>query len=231
MHREDAPPFFYKGADGKPAGFDLWLAGRLAEGLGVRLKVLRTARDFDAVLDEVAARRADIGLSALYPTPARAKRVRFSGEYWRTAPLLVLPRARSRFGGSPEETLKAARAARARVGVYRSGPFEARLKARFPLAQRVQFEEREPLMAALSEGLVDAVYIDEVEARKWRQLKPDFDLFLRAVPDGEAALSMTAAMHPADAHLHYWVDVVIAELRADGALETAMREALGGPAR
>ena len=78
-----APYEFYAiDADGNPtlAGFDLALAGYIADYLGLELDIV--PMDFDGVLNELAAGSVDLGMAGLSPDPARADAMDFSDIYY-----------------------------------------------------------------------------------------------------------------------------------------------------
>ena len=74
-----APYEFYAiGADGTPtlAGFDVALAGYIADYMGLELDII--PMDFDGVLNELAAGSVDLGMAGLSPDPKRADAMDFS---------------------------------------------------------------------------------------------------------------------------------------------------------
>ena len=78
-----APYEFYAlDEDGNPslAGFDVALAGYLADFLGLELEII--PMDFDGVLLEIANKSVDIGLAGLSPDPARMDAMDFSDIYY-----------------------------------------------------------------------------------------------------------------------------------------------------
>ncbi len=78
-----APYEFYAIAeDGTPtlAGFDVALAGYIAEHLGLELEII--PMDFDGVLMEVANGSVDLGMAGLSPDPERADAMDFSDIYY-----------------------------------------------------------------------------------------------------------------------------------------------------
>jgi ABC-type amino acid transport substrate-binding protein len=76
----DVPPLIMT-EDGGPAGSEADLALDLAAKLGVEVEFLRTADTYDAVVDQVAAKEADLGISFLSSSVERALRVYFSRPY------------------------------------------------------------------------------------------------------------------------------------------------------
>jgi len=77
----DIPPFFVKNKPGNLIGSDITIAQDLATALGVSLKIDRTAKTFNDVVDIVNSQKADLGISKLSQTLARAKMVSFSRPY------------------------------------------------------------------------------------------------------------------------------------------------------
>ena len=78
-----APYEFYAiDANGDPqlAGFDVALAGYIADYLGLELEVI--PMDFDGVLAELAAGNVDLGVAGLSPDPSRMEAMDFSDIYY-----------------------------------------------------------------------------------------------------------------------------------------------------
>lgn len=78
-----APYEFYAiDANGDPqiAGFDVALAGYVADFLGLELDLI--PMDFDGVLNELAAGSVDLGLAGLSPDPKREDAMSFSDIYY-----------------------------------------------------------------------------------------------------------------------------------------------------
>ncbi|MGM9572973.1 MAG: transporter substrate-binding domain-containing protein [Hominicoprocola sp.] len=62
------------------AGFDLGLAGYIADYLGLELEII--PMDFDGVLAELAAGNVDLGVAGLSPDPSRMEAMDFSDIYY-----------------------------------------------------------------------------------------------------------------------------------------------------
>lgn len=78
-----APYEFYSiGDDSKPtlAGFDVALAGYIADYLGLELEIVTV--DFDGVLSELSTKSVDLGMAGLSPDPARESIMDFSDLYY-----------------------------------------------------------------------------------------------------------------------------------------------------
>jgi polar amino acid transport system substrate-binding protein len=81
MTAGDQPPFYYVQADGQLAGLDADLARDIASRLGVKVRFHRGPTSFNAVVELVARGGADVGISKLSRTLARAQMVRFTKPY------------------------------------------------------------------------------------------------------------------------------------------------------
>src|SRR6266436_7639121 len=73
-----APPFVTIGGDGALGGHDIALAQGMAGAIGLPVAFDRDATTFDDIVDKVARGAADLGVSRLSATLARATLVRFS---------------------------------------------------------------------------------------------------------------------------------------------------------
>ncbi len=74
--------FYHIDEDGNPqlAGFDIALAQRIADDLGLELDVIPI--DFGGILTELQAGNIDLGISGFSPTPERAETFDFSDLYY-----------------------------------------------------------------------------------------------------------------------------------------------------
>lgn len=82
------PPYEYVDDNGKFAGCDIWLAGKLAEALGVELEVQDMA--FDGIIPAVQSGMVDIGIAAFTITPERAQVIDYSNQYELSQQLLIV---------------------------------------------------------------------------------------------------------------------------------------------
>lgn len=81
MYYQDRFPWFYVNKQGRLAGIDVEMAHDIARTMGVDAEFDRAARSFNEVVDRVAAGQADIAISKLSVTLARAQRIRYTQPY------------------------------------------------------------------------------------------------------------------------------------------------------
>ena len=86
LTRFDLPAFHTRSPNGTLTGAEIDLAEQIGRALGIKVEFIDVADSFDAVVDLVAADRADIGISKLSQTYRRLHRVRFSEPYIHPSP-------------------------------------------------------------------------------------------------------------------------------------------------
>lgn len=90
----DAPPFEYtamKNGKKKIVGFDIMLGQKIADDLGVKLKVENIA--FSTLVTELQDKKVDMVLSSMIPTAERKKAVSFSDPYHKAGNVLMIKRS------------------------------------------------------------------------------------------------------------------------------------------
>ncbi len=73
------PPYEFKGDDGNFAGIDIEIAEKIAEKLGMTLKVHDV--DFDTIISGVQTEKFDMGMAGMTVTEERQKSVNFTKSY------------------------------------------------------------------------------------------------------------------------------------------------------
>ena len=85
----DRLPFAYRNSDGIAVGYDIDLVQRLAEGLGVKLELVRL--DWPGIVTGLQDGRLDMAVGGIAITPTRAQEVVFSRTYFDHSVGFVLP--------------------------------------------------------------------------------------------------------------------------------------------
>ena len=81
-------PYEFLDDDSNPIGCDIWLAQKIADELGVTLKVSDMA--FDGIIPAVQAGQVDLGIAAFTVDEERAKVIDFSNQYELSEQLLIV---------------------------------------------------------------------------------------------------------------------------------------------
>lgn len=156
---DDYPPFHYIDADGQPAGF----AVDLARAICAELKIACTlqAWRWDALLDTIDKRQADVILAMARPTPALRARFAMTERIHQTPARFAARNDKAVPSDTPE-----ALAGRS-VAVVAGSAHEAFLKAFFPGVTVKPFDKADAARAAAKAGEADLVFGDAVSIAFW----------------------------------------------------------------
>ena len=88
LFRSTYGPYEFLDDDSNPIGCDIWLAQKIADELGVTLKVSDMA--FDGIIPAVQAGQVDLGIAAFTVDEERAKVIDFSNQYELSEQLLIV---------------------------------------------------------------------------------------------------------------------------------------------
>jgi ABC-type amino acid transport substrate-binding protein len=177
----DSPPFFFSVGNGQVAGTDVRMAEGLAQELNVSLRLDRSARTFNEVVEIVARGDADMGVSKLSRTLARAKTVRFSDPYLSLNHALILNRLEFAKLTRDKPLPAVIRGFTGSMAVIDRSSFADFAKRNFPRAQIKPYPSWEKAVDAVKRGEVVAAYRDEFEIRRLLKADPGLALTLRTV--------------------------------------------------
>ena len=190
--RFDLPSFHVHRSDGTLVGAEIEVAQQVGRALGVRVEFIEDADSFDAVVDLVAAERADIGISKLSQTYRRLHRVRFSEPYVTLRHALLFNRAAIARGANGRPPATVLQRYHGRIGVIAGSAYVDFAKTNFPEAIVVQARTWDDAVASLLAGQVDAIYRDEFEIRRVVKNSPALNVQFgtAAIVDQNALLSI-----------------------------------------
>jgi len=185
MLSRDIIPAVMSDSNGNMFGNDVDLAKAIAKELNVEFIVDRTAQTFNGVVDVVASGKADIGLSSLSRTLARAEKVRFSRPYVVLRPVLVMNRiAASKY--ALDGSLARMAGFSGLIGEPKGNSYLEFAKTVSPKATLTEFGDWDETFKALTEGRIAASFRDEVGVRN----------YLFKYPERSVELSTTAIDNP-----------------------------------
>lgn len=176
----DTPPFFHQ-RDGELVGLEVDMARELAAELKVRVRFNRSARSFNEVVDVVARQEADVGISKLSRTLARAQVIRFSEPYLRLNHALVLNRVAFAKLALDRPVQAVVRGFTGSIGVIAKSSFADYATRNFPRAQVRSYPGWPEAVAAVRKGEVVGAYRDEFEIKRLLKTDPTASLTLRTV--------------------------------------------------
>ncbi|MFH1138300.1 MAG: transporter substrate-binding domain-containing protein [Pseudomonadota bacterium] len=211
-------PFEYLDPLGRPVGFDVELAGLLAEDLGVKLEIRDMA--WNNLIPALRSGQIDCIISALTRTSERAALVGFSESYFETGLSLLLNRKRAR-GVESLQGLDGKD--RIVVVVDRSSAAGEAMKL-FSFAQVKPVSREFEGVEAVLGGAADALFIDQLTVWKRRQDFPEETFALLAPLTLEF---LAAAVPPGDQVFLDRVNSFLALIKKNGKLEELKQRHLG----
>ncbi len=223
MLATDVPPFFYE-KDGRMAGTDVQIAEAMASELGVKVRYDRSARTFNQVAEVVADGKADIALSKLGRTLARAQQVLYSDPYLALRQGLLVNRVELARLAGERPVQNVIRQLDGRICVLAGTSWQEFGRRYFPRAEIVPFKNWTECVEAVKRGDVAAAYRDEFEVRAVIKRDPKLSLTLRTVVFTDLESSLAIAVNGRDTVLLGYVNQFIAMRPEKLDVEGVLRE-------
>lgn len=214
-----APYEFYAiDADGNPqlAGFDVALAGYIADYLGLELEIIPI--DFDGVLNELASGSVDLGMAGLSPDPKRMDAMDFSDIYYQGGQSFVTVQDKADL--FPD--LASANKAEYSIGAQNGSIQMDLANENTPDADIVALVKVTDIITELLSNKLDGAFIETAVAENYAKSYPDLAIVLDVPYDTEgSAVGVSKGNEP----LLAAVNLAIAAAIADGSLDQFVAEA------
>lgn len=167
----DKKPFGYVDENGDYQGYDVYLARRLAQDLGVELKLVSV--DAPNRVEYLTSAKVDIILSNFTVTPARAEVVDFALPYMKVVLGVV----------SPDSALitTAAQLAGKTLIVSKGTTAETYFAENHPEVRLLKFDTYTEAFNALLDGRGDALSTDNTEVLAWALENPGFTVGIESL--------------------------------------------------
>ena len=214
-----APYEFYAiDANGNPtlAGFDVALAGYIADKLGLELEMVPI--DFDGVIMELQTKNVDLGMAGLSPSEERKSIMDFSDIYYMGGQSFVTVKGNEDKFKSLADTNKAGLQIGAQTGSIQVGLAEENS----PDADIIQLVKVTDIIAELLAGKLDGAYIETAVAESYKVNYPDLAIVLDVPYDVEG--SAIGVIKGNEALLKAVNEAVAAAL-SDGSMDKFVAEA------
>ena len=212
MYYEDVPPFSMRNSKNELIGIDIEIAQDIAKKLDVKLTLNRDSKTYDEIIQTVANKKADIGLSTLSDTLERATMVRFTTPYWSLKQFLIINRLKLstyKDHADYKKTELLLNQTGIKIGVIKGSSYVDFAKKFFPLATIESYE-------TLAQGIQDtkntnllAFLYDEVEIMNWNSAHPEDSLFLKSEFITQSEDTLAIAVNWQDGHLLSWLNLSI----------------------
>ncbi len=187
-------------------GYDVEMALSLARSLGVDLRIERGYPSFSATVGGVAAGEADIAMTKLSKTLARAVTAELSQPYFLAGITILLNRLREQGLPPGEDEIARLAAGGAVFGVIPGTSQMEWTRSVFPDAAVREYENQNLLFDAVNKGEVTAVLYEEFEAKRFFRLWPDIAINCRMARHPYLLDRMIFASRPGDEGLKRLVD-------------------------
>lgn len=214
-----APYEFYAIAeDGTPslAGFDIALAGYIADHMGLELEIV--PMDFDGVLMELATKKVDLGLAGLSPDPEREDAMDFSDIYYEGGQSFVTVTANKDKFTSLEDANKADISVGAQIASIQMDLAE-QYSADADIVPLVKVTD---IIAELLTGKLDGAYIETAVAESYKVNYPELEIVLEVPYD---VAGSAVGVQEGNTQLMEAVNAAIADAIADGSMANFVAEA------
>ena len=177
-----APYEFYAlDKDGNPtlAGFDMALAQYIADYLGLTLNVV--PMDFNGIVGEMGAGKADLALAGLSPDPDRLEKMDFSDCYYEGKQAFVTVSSKA----SKFTDLASTNNADIKIAAQ-TGTIQMELAEEFsPNAQITQLTKATDIIAELLSGKLDGAYIEWDVAESYKKNYPELTILCEVPYEAE----------------------------------------------
>ncbi|MES2252550.1 MAG: ABC transporter substrate-binding protein [Pseudomonadota bacterium] len=189
VHSKDHSPFHMVDKNGELTGIDVEIAKVIAKDLGVKVRFDRTAKDFDAVVELVKERKADIGTAKISFTLERASKVLYSDPYIILHKAVMLNRRTlMKMEGNPN-IVDVLSTPGVKLGVLAKTSYVDYAKECFPKGIVTALPEWDAVIKELKDGKLDAVFRDDNEMSKLLKIDPQLNLRF-------AVISLTEEVDP-----------------------------------
>lgn len=180
VYDADFLPMFGRDKKGNLIGHDIELARYLAKNLGVPVEFVLTKKSFDDVIDLVSEGKADIAISLITPTLARARKVTFSTPYLYVDLRLVYNRLTAAKLDLTSPANQIRNIPGLKIAVIRGSAFVENIKKHFPLAIPVEYPSVESTLPDIQTGKIFAFFGDSADISYSLSQKSDTRLFFGA---------------------------------------------------
>lgn len=227
---EDVPPFFMHNKQKAFVGVDVELAQDIAKRLGVAIKFDRSPKTFDAVVDTVVTGKADVAISLLSDTLNRAVKVRFSDSYVALRQTLLINRLNLAQQFSSVQDVTQIRnllnQAEIKLGVISGTSYVDFVKADYPLATVVMYDDFPTMIEELQAGKIFALLYDELEIMNWRYENPSGGLRFKTVLLSDRKDTIAFAVNRDNEDLLVWLNLYLEKIKGEGMLDKLLHNYL-----
>ena len=218
----DYPPFeFPIVQDGKKkvVGYDVFIAQKIADKLGVKLKVVNT--EFPSLVSELKNNKVDIVMAGMVSTKERKKQVGFSDSYFE-----VQNQALVKKGEANKYKQKGTDFKNKTVGVQQTTTQETIAKKQMKGANVVSESKVPSLTTELKKGKLDTVVVENTVAADYVKKFPnDYEIAPAKLDTPKDLQNINIATRKSDKKLDKEINKILADLKKSGELDKMLDKA------
>ena len=174
-------PFFFFDNNEKLTGLDINMAEELAQSLGVKLDLNRSATTYQGVVDLVEQGTVDLGISLLSGTMSRAKKSSFTQPYIFLYEGLLVNRLRLSELKRKSDFFDRINTEEATIGYLKDSGYEYFAKRIFTKAKLKGFTYQKYLTEEVKKGTITAGLVDEKQIKTFSIFNPNDILYVETV--------------------------------------------------
>ncbi|WP_382385353.1 transporter substrate-binding domain-containing protein [Ligilactobacillus acidipiscis] len=218
----DYAPFEFpivKDGKKKIVGYDIMIAQKIADKLGVKLKIVNT--EFPSLVSELKDNKVDMVMAGMVSTKARKKQVGFSDSYFKIKNQVLVKKGEANKYKKADTDFK-----NKSVGVQQTTTQETIAKDQMKGANVVSESKVTALTTELKKDKLDAVVVENTVADNYVKNFPnDYEIAPAKLQTPKDLENINVATRKSDKKLITQVNKVIAQLKKSGELDKMLQKA------
>ena len=212
----DNPPFGYVESQGKPQGFDVALAKKVAQDLlGDENKIQYVVTEAANRVEFLKSDKVDVIFASFSVTPERKEVVDFAEPYLKASLGITSPK------NSPITDIQ--QLENRTLIVNKGSSSDSYFSKNYPKVKLLKFEQNTDAFNALKDGRGDAISQDSTYALAWAAENPEFVVGIPQIGNEDF---IAPAVKKGNTELLNWLNAEIKQLRTSGEIQNIYNQTL-----
>ena len=212
----DNPPFGYVDSQGKPQGFDVALAKKVAKDLlGDENKIEYVVTEAANRVEFLKSDKVDVVFASFSVTPERKEVVDFAEPYLKASLGITSPK------NSPITDIQ--QLENRTLIVNKGSSSDSYFSKNYPKVKLLKFEQNTDAFNALKDGRGDAISQDSTYALAWAAENPEFVVGIPQIGNEDF---IAPAVKKGNTELLNWLNAEIKQLRTTGEIQNIYNQTL-----
>lgn len=212
----DNPPFGYVESQGKPQGFDVALAKKVAQDLlGDENKIQYVVTEAANRVEFLKSDKVDVIFASFSVTPERKEVVDFAEPYLKASLGITSPK------NSPITDIQ--QLENRTLIVNKGSSSDSYFSKNYPKVKLLKFEQNTDAFNALKDGRGDAISQDSTYALAWAAENPEFVVGIPQIGNEDF---IAPAVKKGNTELLNWLNAEIKQLRTTGEIQNIYNQTL-----